>query len=401
MSVRGNNLKPIYTMHSIEGFAMSLIGIFIPIYLLTLGYAISDLFVFFMIHYALLPVFGFLAIRIAGRIGLQKTIMTRFPFLFAYLILLFMLKTKDIPLGLIAVFMSLNSALYWIPLHILFARNTDKKEAGSATGKLFALPQIASLAGPLLGGFIAATFGFKALIGTVCAFLLLSILPLLIGGPRKSHFGFIGRMLALPQLGGAAHAAHHALVEALPHKPDFRFEFSRGWELLKKHPKYFFAEIFDNIGEETEAIIWPIFVYLNLLNVAAVGFLGTFLSLGSILITILAGRLTDKHGWKKIMRVGAVFLALLWTARYFAESEAVFYALSILAGMFTVLFLLPYTSRVYSLADKKSIDEFFVFREIPVAIGRIALLAAALLFVDNLNALFPIAGAAYLYFLFL
>jgi len=94
MSPEKNNLKPIYTMHSIEGFAMSLIGIFIPIYILTLGYAISDLFVFFMVHYALLPVFGFLAIWVAGRIGLQKTIMTRFPFLFAYLGLLFLLPSR-------------------------------------------------------------------------------------------------------------------------------------------------------------------------------------------------------------------------------------------------------------------------------------------------------------------
>src|SRR3989339_165777 len=176
---RKNNLKPIYIMHSIEGFAMSLIGIFIPIYFLTLGYSVSDVLIFFITHYTLLPVFGFLAIWVAGRIGLQKTIMTRFPFLFAYLGLLFLLPSRPVPLSLIAFFMALNSALYWIPLHILFARNTDKKDAGSSTGKLFAWPQIASLAGPLLGGFIAATFGFKALISIVCACLLVSILPLL------------------------------------------------------------------------------------------------------------------------------------------------------------------------------------------------------------------------------
>lgn len=379
---------------------MSLVGIFIPIYLLTLGYSVRDVLVFFITHYALLPVWGFLAIWIAGRIGLQKTIMTRFPFLFAYLGLLYWLQIRPVPLVLIAVFMSLNSALYWIPLHILFARNTDKKEAGNSTGKLFALPQIASMAGPFLGGFIASSFGFKALIGVVCTCLLLSVLPLL-GTRPKHHFTFIGRMLALPQLGGLIQNAEHRLAEALPLKSDFKFELSQGWKLFKKYPKYFFAEIFDNIGEETEAIIWPIFIYLSLLNIAAVGLVGTSLSLGSIVVTIFVGRLTDKHGWRKIMRIGAVFLIMLWAARYFATSESVFYALSVLSGIISVLFLLPYTSRIYGLARKDMTDEFFVFREIPVAIGRIMILAIAFFLVGDLNWLFPIAGTAYLYFLFL
>ena len=60
-----NGLKPIYTMHSIEAFAMSLIGIFIPIYFLTLGYTISSVLIFFIVHYGFLALFSFLAIFFA------------------------------------------------------------------------------------------------------------------------------------------------------------------------------------------------------------------------------------------------------------------------------------------------------------------------------------------------
>ena len=41
----------IYAMHSIDGIAGGLIGIFIPIYFLTLGYSVSQIFVFFILRF--------------------------------------------------------------------------------------------------------------------------------------------------------------------------------------------------------------------------------------------------------------------------------------------------------------------------------------------------------------
>lgn len=151
-------------MHSIQSFALSMIGIFIPIYLLTLHYSVSQVLLFFITHYSFLLVFAFVAIYTASHIGLQQTIIARFPFLFAYFVLLYLLPSVKIPLFAIALLGGLASAFYWIPLHILFTRNAEKKDVGASTGKLFAFPKLASIAGPLIGGYTAAIFGFNILI---------------------------------------------------------------------------------------------------------------------------------------------------------------------------------------------------------------------------------------------
>jgi len=361
-------LKAIYAMHSIQGFAMSLIGIFIPIYLLTLNYSVSQVLVFYIMLYAFLLFFAFFAIIVANKIGLQQTINLRFPYLFIYLISLFLLKSISLPLSIIALFGGLQMALYWIPLHILFTREAKHKEVGSSTSKLFAFPQLASMAGPILGGFIAAMLGFKILFIFVFLILFISVIPLF--GSKQI-------------------------------KTSFKFKPSQGIKLFKKYPKYFFAEIFDNIGEEAESIIWPIFIYLSLVKIESVGIVGTLLALGSATFTLFIGKISDRYKKKQIIKVGAILLLFIWTTRYFIDSEIAFYVITVLAGFFTVLLLVPFTSLIYSIAKKDTMDEFFVFREIPVAIGRITILSLALLVVNKINITFLAAGVAYLYFLFL
>ncbi|MCK5212135.1 hypothetical protein KAJ89_05525, partial [Candidatus Parcubacteria bacterium] len=72
-----------------------------------------------------------------------------------------------------------------------------------------------------------------------------------------------------------------------------------------------------------------------------------------------------------------------------------------IGGFVMMLFLIPFHSLIYSAAKRNTTDEFLVFREVPVAIGRIIFLSLALLLVNNLAFLFPIVGIVYLYFLFL
>lgn len=393
-------MRAIYLMHSLQGFAFSLIGIFIPIYLLTLDYQVSQVLIFYIYHYLFLAIFAFLAAYIASRIGLQRTIIIRFPFTFIYLGLLFSLKDFVTPLPLIAFFSGLESALYWIPLHILFTKNSNKEEMGDSTGKLFALPQIMGLLAPLIGGLLATIFGFKFLIGAVIILLLLSVLPLF-NLSSSEAFTFSGKMLALPQLATIANSIYHRITDALPIKSQFNFQPARGKELYQKHKKYFWAEIFDNIGEETEAIIWPIFIYLNLLSVASVGLVGTLLSLGSILVTLIIGKASDKINKMKLIKAGAFLLALTWLARYFFASQPLYFVMTIVSGFFTALFLVAYSSKLYSLAkeDESLTDEFFVFREIPVALGRISVLVIALIFINNFNITFLVSGLSYFYFL--
>lgn len=345
-----------------------MIGIFVPIFLLTIGFTLREVFVFFIINYLLVAIFSFLAIYIANFIGLQKTIIVRTPFLFIFLLLLVFIDVYNIPLWVVAVFNALQTSLYFIPLHILFANNAKHNEMGSAMGKYFALPKLAGIFGPLIGGLLALIFGFKFLFVIIIFVFLFSLVPL---------FG----------------------AESI--RSRYHFDLKKGKKLFYKYPHYFFAEIFNNIGEEMEGIIWPIFIFISFSSLISVGFVGTLVGLGSFLFTIIIGKYSDKYKKEKIIKLAALLFIVIWASRYFFYSEVLFYVVTTLAGFAMMMFLIPFHSLIYSVAKRNTTDEFFVFREVPIAIGRVLLFVGALFFVDNLQAIFPVACFAYIYFIFM
>ena len=361
-------IQSVYTMHAMQSFAQSLLGIFVPIYLLTLGNSLSEVLIFFIIYYAVMGPGAFVAIWIAKKLGLIHTINLRFPLLIIFLVCLYLLKQYDFNIYWLAVIGGVQNILYWIPLHLLFTLNAKNKNIGSSTGILFALPKVVNLFAPFIGGLIAYYFGFGILIAISSIIYLLSTLPLVRAGNIAA---------------------------------DFTFKFKNGLGLIKKYPKYFLAELFENLGEETSAIIWPLFIYWHYINIPLVGALGTIAKVGAILFTLILGKHADKSDTKKMFKWGAVLLSVIWILRYFVINDVIVYSSTMLIGFFMLMLLVPYSTVLYKVAKKETTDEFFVFREIPVAISRVAILSIALLFVSQLEVTFLVSGIAYLYFLFI
>jgi hypothetical protein len=101
------------------------------------------------------------------------------------------------------------------------------------------------------------------------------------------------------------------------------------------------------------------------------------------------------------MKVGAIAIFTIWMLRFFIEIPAWQYTSSLLMGLALTMTLLPYTTKVFKIAKKETVDEFFVFREVWMNAGRIILYLLAIMLGVNLHWIFPVAGIAFLYFLFL
>ncbi|MCK5061572.1 MFS transporter [Candidatus Parcubacteria bacterium] len=367
MALRNSeSLNAVYKMHSIDSSAFSLVGIFIPIYLLTLGFSVTEVLVYFIIQNTTLLMSAFAVGYIGSKYGIQRAMLLRLPFLFLFLILLLLLDNINFPIYLLAIIDGWQSALYWIPLNIAFTKNANKRKMGSALGGLFAWPKVATIFTPMFGGLIASYFGFNALFAITLIIFAFSVIPLL-------------RIKKI--------------------KIDFHFKFKEGLKLYRKNKKYFWAEVFNNIGEETDGIIWPIFIYLSLVKITAVGNTATIISLGAFFLTLYMGRISDKAGKEVLIKVGASLIMLTWFIRIFFDTEIAFYIIALFSGLAFVIFKIPYYSKLFSIPRKSKVDEFFIFREVPVNIARIIVFLLAIIFVNNLQFLFPIAGLVYLYFL--
>jgi len=362
-------LRAIFLMHSIDGFAGSLIGIFIPIYLLTLGYSVKQVFIFYIITYAALTGFFFLAGYCASRWGLKRTILLRFPCLLFYLVALYYLPTKALPLSLLALVNAFNMAFYWFALHIIFTHASEHGEIGNNVGKLFALPKLAGTFAPLLGGFMAVSFGFGFILLLAIILYLVSAIPLLYTDELKQAIDF--------NLGKAI-------------------------KIFRRHPRYFVGEMFNTGTSVVESVIWPVFIYLSFKDILSIGALGTLLGIGGILFTLFIGRSSDKTDKRFLLRLGALLMIAVWSMRYFGQNEILFYILTILAGFFSILITVPFASIGYGSAkkDEDGTSEFIITREVAVNIGRVIIFSVAILMVNNIKFSFLLSGLAQIYFLF-
>lgn len=361
-----NYLKEIYAMHSIYGLAGSLIGIFIPIYLLHLNHQLRDIIIFYLVYSVTLILFFFLISWLSTHVGLKRIILSNFPFLFIYIAMLYLLgKGLAIPLSLLATVSGLQAALYWFPLHILFIRHSDIETMGSNVAKLSAWPQIAGMFGPLIGGIIIFLTGFQSLILLAGFIYLLAVVP----------------------------------IVRLPEIPiEINFSLRNFLNLFRENTKYFFVEIIENMREDAEAIIVPIFLFLTFHQILSVGLIGLFASLGGIIFTFLVGKHTDRVNKKKLMKISAVVILAAWLIRFYFPNEIIFYISTLIVGFAGILLTLPFTTIIYNLAKGNNVEEFIVFREIPVTIGRIVIYSFGFLLANEISYLFPILALSSMVF---
>lgn len=365
-----SRLGRLYWHLIIQAFAVSLVSVFIPIYLLIIGFSLTKVFIFLLIEWT---VFGLLAPlygKIIHTIGLREVIFIRTPLFAAALLLLSFLRDNPFLQGfyyIIPVLIGFAGALYTLSITSLFARYVGKEHQGEKTGKFIAFPKMASMLGPVAGGIIAARFGFPILFLLTIIILLASVVPL----------SFVKKNIDHP-----------------------RFHFSVFRRLTLNLKEFFFLGAY-GIKGFVLFIILPIALYLNLRNVLSLGVLISALSLTGALFTIYVGRFADAHGIKKVIKFGAIVTTILFIAfGYLLQSDLFFY-LSFVSGVVSVLVNVPYESHLYDRARRgRSPLEFLAFKEFSLFFGRLVLFGLILLVGARLDFAFYIGSVASFAFFF-
>jgi MFS family permease len=109
-----SELHELYINMALRTFARSLISIFIPLYLLGLGFdffiAIGFYGVFAITH----AIMGFPAAWLSSKIGLKHLILSSFPFMIIFFLLLYSINSSSTGIGvlLIGIFGGIGSAFF-------------------------------------------------------------------------------------------------------------------------------------------------------------------------------------------------------------------------------------------------------------------------------------------------
>lgn len=344
-----SDIDQIYAYEILQRFVLGLIGIFIPIYIISNGNPVDLAFVYLFINAVAFAVFSIPSSYLISRIGFKHSMVASYAFYLPALIALRMYPVSVELVAFAAVTYGIGNCLHWIPLHAEFAVDTDG-DRGKESGKLIGLPRISGAIAPLAGGLIMAFYGFHLLVSVAVVFLVLSSIPLLLSKDHRDPMNY-----------------------------SFR-------EFLDTEHKRF-ASIFFLRGTDIAAgaLLFPLFVFLVVGGEINAGGVKSLAAVGSIVFALTIGRVSEKFDKAKMIIAGSLLTGVLYLGRSFITNSTEAFALSFAAGLGFMIYYVPLYSIYAHVAEDEDVLEFYTFREIVLNIGKLATIAVAYFLVKNVS----------------
>lgn len=362
--LKNRELNELYISVAVKSFALSMISIFIPIFLLKLNYSFVNVLIFYAILNATHALFVIPATKISSKYGFKHSILYSTPILVIFYLALYTLKQFNWPIYLLAVIFGISNSLFWMGYHVDFSKFSDKKNRGKEVGMTNVVSLIFHALGPVTGGLILTFIGFKALFATVSVLLIASAIPLFFS--KDIH-------------------------ESIPFSIK---EIFKGQKIRD-------ALAFAGYGIESGAfsVIWPIFIFFTILNnFTTLGLVFSLSILFSLIFTFIVAIFSDIHR-RLVLRTGAVMNALIWGIRFFVKTIFQVFIIDSFYGMSQTLIHISFNALSYDKANKTNIVKFIMFREMIIQTGRV-ILFAIMTFIATFTISFILGGGASLLYLF-
>jgi MFS family permease len=354
-----HGLKELYLATALRTFGLALVGVFIPAFLIEKGFSLTQAFLFLTLFYALYTIYAPLTSLLSHRIGIKHTAMIS-PFLTIayYSFLVFVIDKFDISFYLIAAIGALGMMTYWVPMNSYFAKTSDSEHRSEETAYYDAIPQLAAIAAPLVGGIIITSFGFNWL------FLIASLSIL-------------------------------AILQPLSASLDYKAALKYPWKSFIKHtPSPHYLELFFIQGMLmiSSVLVYPFYIYTLSQSFEITGIVASLTILGMAICAIIIGKTADKRNKNTLIKLGGLVSLVAFTLLLLPTTSNLFlYSLSFLIGLGHTLIAVPLFSLFCNRLDENK-TEFMALRDIGLGGGRaLTLILAAF---APLGFKFPIAFIA-------
>lgn len=337
-------LTELYACRLLRALAFSLIGVFIPIYLLTLGFDFSTVVLYLIVKFSTLLVLSPLSLVFESRFGAKHAILSSTFVLTAFFAALYSIGGFGWPPLLLAFLQGLEMALYWISFNTDFALSSRDGHRGREYAAMNAIPEFVSVFGPLAGAVVITLFGFNSLIVIACAIVLSSAVPLFM-------------------------------------TPERRFREKRFFKRLMKFDFKYFWLIFAEGVLSSSIILWPVYAYFISSSYLFVGGLTTAEAVAAMAITLAIGLVSDKVKHLNVLKPAGVLGFFVFASAAFVSQPIHALILAFFLGLAWRAIHVPVFAYFCDDCDKKHMAQLIVFREIALCAGRVALLAVVLLLI--------------------
>jgi len=313
---RMREMGRIYWCHSIGASGISLVAIFIPIFLLKIGYSLHEVFIYLLLQQALAAILQYPAARLFEYIRPHRLLIIGnlwYALLFGLLVTL---QARHWPLVLLALAWALTRTIYWAAFHYCFSTARAHKHPARQIAGINALIMLTTTAAPAIGGVLATAFGISYVYSAAILLLVVSVIPML-----KRDAG--------------------------PSLTTVKITWQEIWRMRRDAV----ANAFNGTVLMAEMNIWPLFVFLLVSSYAGIGLLSSVIAASSIVVTLYVGRRQEAKGEGHYINRGAAAYGLTSLGRAIAENTFQVFGLNLLGGVGRSLYVTPYMNRYYTNSD--------------------------------------------------
>ncbi|MCC7543550.1 MFS transporter [bacterium] len=334
--LRNRELDELYIATFLKTLARSLVLVFIPIYLLTIGFSVRFIALFYLIEFIGMLIATPVGLVLNHKLGVKKTMAAADILFIGYMFSVSVLKQVGGYLVLPTLLFAFAAGLFWAAYHVDFTKSVDRQAEGREISLTKAVVILASALGPLAGSLVIVSSSFASSFYVAAVMTVLAILPL-----------FMTKDIKTP-------------------KPQFSWRRLKRADVAEKGWAYV---AFGAMQIATETF-WPLYIYLALKSVVEVGAVFTVTSLMMIGVVVWFGRRVDRNP-KKAITFGVLLHAPSWLIRILAFSPIGVFLLNAYSQLSYHLLDESFEKVVYAEAKQSSdISNYFLFRQIFIALGR-------------------------------
>lgn len=328
----------VFIHNFVKSLGLSMVSIFIPMYLLDANFSIVQVGLFFLFYYIADLIVTIPSYHVSGKIGYKRVSLLSAPFLVGYYVLLRSF-TDPVPLYLATFVGATGKSLYWAGMNAETAISTHEDNRDSEVGIFFSMPTLASIISPVIGGLILATFSYNVLFMTTGVFVGLSFVPLFLS--ERHSEGLDTELTSF---------------------------FSR------KYTEDFLTYFFNGAESIGKKLLWPLFLVLIIEGAVDLGLAGGLKSLGAAFTSIAIGRITNDDNRPKVIASGVLISVIMFFALYTVTDPLTATILSFVFGLGRTAVTMSAFEKALENAEREDLLEYFAFRGTALNLGRLTML---------------------------
>lgn len=341
-AVEFDELSELYTTQFLRSLSLSLVGIFVPVYLYKIGYSITDIALFFVVWFGVRPFLGYLTAKLIGEIGPKHTMILSVGIQIAYLSFILSIQTMGWPLFLVAAIGSLYYGMYRMAFDIDFSKVKHTEHGGKEVGYMQIFERTGGVIGPLVGGLVAGFFDPRYTLALAIVVLVISLIPL---------------------LATAEPVRRHQVITL------------KGFNFKRYRRSFALSSAFQ-MQEVTGIIMWPLFLGAFILIEGTYQILGLLASISTVLAIVSAysiGKLIDKEKGGHLLNVGATINAVVQLFKPFVSNVIGVLAINLAREPAAAMYRIPFMKGRYDEADSATGYRivYFMYVELAIAIANI------------------------------